>query len=244
MQMLACHSRVCRSPAEEALREEAQPGSETVSFRKRKGEDLAANSPDENKRKKKWSCVGCRPRISEVRDTTTATATAAAHQQQQQQQQQHQQQRQGQQQRQEWEALRDLPSNVIAQSSGLSSSPASALFMQQQHTCNHEWQPYYQRFLADCQNRQLERSCSTHRRTSWRPHIFENNTSPSESKTIYRLKKESGVQSISYNNHSHTSQKQSFAHMGRNVTDHMWQPDRAWVAHLPVGSGIGRQRQA
>ena len=84
----------------------------------------------------------------------TATATAAAHQQQQQQQQQHQQQRQGQQQRQEWEALRDLPSNVIAQSSGLSSSPASALFMQQQHTCNHEWQPYYQRFLADCQNRQ------------------------------------------------------------------------------------------
>ena len=33
----------------------------------------------------------------------------------------------------------------------------------------------------------LERSCSTHRRTSWRPHIFENNTSPSESKTIYRL---------------------------------------------------------
>ena len=208
--------------------------SDTVSFRNRKGEDLAANSPDENKRKKKWSCVGCRPRISEVRDTTTATATAAAHQQQQQQQQQHQQQRQGQQQRQEWEALRDLPSNVIAQSSGLSSSPASALFMQQQHTCNHEWQPYYQRFLADCQNRQLERSCSTHRRTSWRPHIFENNASPSESKTIYRLKKESGVQSISYNNHSHTSQKQSFTYMGTNVTDHMWEPGRAWVDHLPV----------
>ena len=132
---------------------------------------------------------------------------------------------------------------MIAQSSGLSSSPASALFMQQQHTCNHEWQPYYQRFLADCQNRQLERSCSTHRRTSWRPHIFENNASPSESTTIYRLKKESGVQSISYNNHSHTSQKQSFTYMGTNVTDHMWEPDRAWVAYLPVGSGTGRHHR-
>ena len=39
------------------------------------------------------------------------------------------------------QAQRYLPSNVMAQSSKLCSSPASALFEQQLHTCNHEWQP-------------------------------------------------------------------------------------------------------
>ena len=70
------------------------------------------------------------------------------HQQQQRQQQQHHEQRQ------EWEAQRNLLSNVMAQSSGLCSSPASALFTQQLHTFNHEWQPYDQQLLAECRNKQ------------------------------------------------------------------------------------------
>ena len=51
------------------------------------------------------------------------------------------------------------------------------------------------------------------------------------------------VQSISYNNHSHTSQNQSWAYMGTNVTDHMWKPSRGWVAHLPIASGISRDHR-
>ncbi len=70
------------------------------------------------------------------------------HQQQQQRlQQQHHEQRQ------ECEAQRNLLSNVMAQSSGLCSSPASALFTQL-HTFNHEWQPYDQQLLAECRNKQ------------------------------------------------------------------------------------------
>ena len=41
----------------------------------------------------------------------------------------------------QWKTQRNLPKNVMAQSSRLCSSPASALFKQQLHTCNHEWQP-------------------------------------------------------------------------------------------------------